>query len=414
MPLAVPRPRLPEVLREEPQFRLLYIGQVLSVLGDRTTMVALPFAVLAAGGSATEVGLVAAAQFAPFLLLSLVAGVLADRGDRRRILIASDVVRCVTQAVAAVLVLAGTATPALLAVTAAAFGAADAFFAPAFTGLMPQTLVDPSRLQQANAMRGLSYSGGSIGGPALAGLLVALGGPGLALGFDALTFFVSVLALLRLRPKVAAKVQDRSPSMLEGLRGGWQEVRSRRWVWSFLGAMAAYHVIVLPSVFVLGPVLSEDEYGGASSWAVVVAAFGAGAIVGDVVLLRWKPRFALRVAALCLVGASAQAAIIGSGLPIAGIAGLEFLAGACVTGFFSLWETSLQEHVPDAALSRVSSYDYLASAGTMPLGAVLAGPVADAVGLQPTLLGMSAIGITVAVLLLTVRAVRELPRGVPA
>ena len=143
----------------------------------------------------------------------------------------------------------------------------------------------------------------------------------------------------------------------------------------------------------------------------MVAAFGAGAIVGDVVLLRWRPRFALRVAALALLGASAQAAIIGSGLPIAGIAALEFVAGAAVTWFFSLWETSLQEHVPDETLSRVSSYDYLASAGLLPLGIAVAGPASVAFGLQTTLVAMSVIGWASALALLSVGAVRNLPRG---
>lgn len=414
MRAVVRRPVLPEVLREEPQFRRLFLGQLLSVVGDRVTSVALPFAVLAVGGDATAVGLVAAAQFAPFLVLSLLAGVVADRSDRRRLLIGSDAVRLVTQLVAAVLLLSGEATPLALGVLAAVFGAADAFFTPAFTGLLPQTLLDGERLQQANALRGLTFSIGSVGGPAIAGVLVALAGPGGALLFDAATFAASIAFLLRVRPAVAAALRGRSDSMLQGLRGGWHAVRSRRWVSAFLLALAVYHVVVLPSVFVLGPVLAQAEYGGASSWAVVVAAFGAGAVVGDLLLLRWRPRFALRVAALCLLGASAQAAVIGSGLPIAGIAALEFGAGIAVTGFFTLWETSLQEHVPNDQLSRVSSYDYLASAGLMPLGAVVAGPASEALGLHEVLLLMSVVGWVSALGLLAVRAVRHLPRGAVA
>ena len=111
------------------------------------------------------------------------------------------------------------------------------------------------------------------------------------------------------------------------LRGGWREVRARSWVWSFLLAMVVYHVIVLPSICVLGPVLFEDELDGATSWAVVSIAFGLGSIVADVLLLRWRPRFALRAAASRLGFASCQAVIIGSGLPIAAIAGARVLRG---------------------------------------------------------------------------------------
>lgn len=404
---------VPAVLREAPQFRRLFLGQVLSVLGDAISTIVLPFAVLAAGGGVAEVGLVAAARFAPFLLLSLVGGVVGDRADRRRVMIASDAVRGAAQAVAGILVLTGDATTGLLALTALAFGAADAFFTPAFVGLLPRTLPDDRLVQPANALRGLSLSAALVGGPALAGLLVATVGAGGALLVDAATFAVSIGFLLALRP-VRPGDDPAQAGLLEGLRGGWRAVRSRRWLWTTLLALAAYHVVVLPAIFVLGPVLAERDLGGAEAWAAVVAAFGAGAIVGDLVLLRWRPRRALRVAAAAMLGASAQAAIIGSGLGLAGIAGLEFLAGIATTWMFSLWETTLQEHVPDAELSRVASYDYLVSVGLMPLGFAVAGPASAAFGLETTLLAMSVLGWAAAVALLAVRAVRDLPRGEPS
>ena len=105
----------------------------------------------------------------------------------------------------------------------------------------------------------------------------------------------------------------------------------------------------------------DRELDGARSWAVIVACFGVGAVLGDLLFLRWRPRHAMRVASLMLVGASCQAAFIGSGLGTWGIGALELLAGICVTGAFTLWETSLGEHIPDRALSRVSSYDYLSA-----------------------------------------------------
>jgi fucose permease len=182
-------------------------------------------------------------------------------------------------------------------------------------------------------------------------------------------------------------------------------------VWSFLAAMSMYHVVVLPAVFVLGPVLAERELDGARSWAVITACFGIGALLGDVLLLRWRPSRALRVSALMLVVASLQAAIIGSGLGTAGIAALELLAGICVTGFFTLWAVSLQEHIPSYALSRVSSYDYLVSVGLMPLGTAVTGFVAHEFGLRPTLIGMSVLAVAASFALLAVRPVRNLGRG---
>jgi MFS family permease len=134
------RALVPDVLRTEREFRLLFAGQVLSLIGDRVMLVALPFAVLEAGGGVREVGLVFGAQLVPFLLFALVGGVLSDRSDRRRVLIASDLARVAVQAAAGALLVAGAADPLSLGVLAALYGTADAFFQPAFTGLLPQTV----------------------------------------------------------------------------------------------------------------------------------------------------------------------------------------------------------------------------------------------------------------------------------
>jgi MFS family permease len=402
---------VPEVLVTEPQFRLLFAGQVLSLIGDRVMLVALPFAVLEAGGSVGSVGLVVGAQLVPFLVFALVGGVLSDRSDRRRVLIASDVARLLVQAAGAGLLLAHAASPLALGLLAALYGSADAFFQPAFTGLLPQTVSHPGQLQPANALRGLSFSVSSVAGPALAGILVAAIGAGAAMLFDAVSFAVSVGCLLRLRPVVAvAAAEETPPAFVQAMRDGWREVRTRRWILAGLGAMCAYHAIVLPAVFVLGPVTVADRLGGPGAWAAVVVSFGVGAMLGDVLLLRVRPRHALRVGGLALVVASCQAAVYGSGLGLAGMCVLQCAAGVGVTMFFTLWEVSLQEHVPGEALSRVSSFDYLAATALMPVGTALAGPIAAELGTQTTLLAMSALGVGCALAFLAVPEVRALPR----
>jgi hypothetical protein len=402
---------VPAVLREEPQFRLLFAGQLLSVLGDRVTMLVLPFAVLGVGGGPAGVVVVSIAQFLPFVLLALPAGVLADRLDRRRIMIASDTVRFAVQLVAGAALLTGHADVPLLVALAAVFGAADAFFQPAITGLVPAT-VAPGHLQSANAVRGLTFSIGSIAGPAIGGALIAVVGTGGSFLFDAVTFVVSAGTLLRLRPLRLASLaaQDR-PHFLGDLAAGAASVRSRPWVIAFLGAGAAYTVLVLPAIFVLGPVLSGARFGGAPGWAVITAAFGVGSLAGDLLLLRWRPRFALRIAALALIGASCQGLIIGSGLGTWPVAALEVLAGVCVTVYFSLWETSLQEHVPGTELSRVASYDYLTSTGAMPLGSLAAGALTSVLSAGAAILLLGGAGLVAAFAVIAVPAVRRLPRG---
>jgi hypothetical protein len=191
-------------------------------------------------------------------------------------------------------------------------------------------------------------------------------------------------------------------------------VRSRPWIIALLAGGAAYSVLVLPSVFVLGPVLAESRFGGAAGWAVITAGFGVGSLVGDLVLLRWRPRYAARVAAAALIGASCQALFIGSGFSVAAITALEVVGGVFVTLYFTLWETSLQEHVPEAALSRVVSYDYLTSTGLLPLGSVMAAGAAALLGAGGAVLAMGALGVAAAIGVFAVPAVRGLPRAGPA
>jgi MFS family permease len=403
---------LPAVLRDNPQFRLLFLGQALSVFGDRITFVALPFAVLAAGGGATEVGLVAAATTLPFFLFSLVAGVIADRVNRRTLMLGSDVVRLLCQLAGGLLLVTDNAEWWHLALLGLAYGSADAFFQPAIYGLMPE-LVPSAQLQSANALRGLSNSTAMVAGPALSGSLVVGLGAGGALLADAATFVASILCLLRLRRAALAKppeVDEAERDLLGGLRAGWREVRTRSWVLAMLGGLAVYHAIVLPSVFALGPVLADDQLGGAGAWAAITAAFGAGSVAGQLLLLRWRPRRAVFASASCLLVASCQAAIIGSGLPVPAIAALEGLTGICVTGYFVLWETSIQEHIPARAVSRVGSYDLFVATGLLPFGTAIAGPLSEAIGLQETLIGMSVLGVVAGLCVLAVPAVRSLER----
>ena len=407
-------PRVPAILREDAPFRLLFTGQALSVVGDRITPVAIAFAVLAIG-SPTDLGIVMAAGGIPFGLFAIAGGVLSDRVGRRHVMLASDVVRAAGQALTAALLLSGRAEVWMLAVLSAVYGTAAAVFMPALIGLIPQT-VAPGRLQAANALLGVTRSVASIAGPAVAGLILAGAGPGEAIAVDAVTFAVSAACLLRLRPRPVAPADERAEGFVVQLRAGWREVRSRAWLRVGLVAMAAYHVLVLPAVFVLGPALAVRELDGADSWATIVTCFGVGTVAGNVLALRMRLRRPVLVAAMGLVGACTQAAIIGSGMGTPGIAAGLLLAGVAVSLFFTLWDTSIQEQVPPHALSRVSSYDFAVSLGLMPLGMALAGPLAGALGLHQTLQAMSALGVLVALAWLVVPSVRQVRRapGPPA
>jgi len=402
--------RLPAL--REPAFRNLFAGQALSRLGDRIAPIALAFGVIDSGGSAADLGIVVAAGTIPFAVFALAAGVWADRVPRRRVMVASDAVRAVVQAATGILLLTGDADIWMLAALAAVYGTGDAFFWPAMNGMLPETIAS-DRLQEANALLGTAQSSSNILGPVIAGVLIAIADPGGAILLDGATFLVSIAFLLRIAPRempAGEAIEAEDEGFAAQLRGGWREVRSRSWVWTVLLALAAYHVIVLPSVFVLGPILSERELGGASDWATISAGFGVGSVIGQVLIYRLPFRRPVRAAVIGLVVASTQAAIIGSGLPVLAIAALEAVTGVAVSLAFTLWETSLQQHIPSRALSRVSSYDFTASAGLMPIGLALAGPLADGIGLHAALRLMSLVGVASALACLAVPSVRGLAR----
>jgi MFS family permease len=404
------------VLRHR-DFRLLFGGQAISVVGDALFPVALAFAVLELSGSATSIGLVLAAQTLPLALLLLVGGVVGDRFSRQRIMVVSDVARAAVQAVAAGLLIGGVAEIWHLAVLAGLYGAAEAFFRPAAGGLVPR-LVPSEDLQQANGLIGMSQSLGLVLGPGLAGVLIALFGPGSAIAIDGVSFLASAACVLAMSPRPGARGTGEDDAadaqFLAQLKEGWREVSSRAWMWVFMLLIAGYHLIALPCVLALGPVVANRELDGASSWAIIVAMFGIGSVLGSALALRLQPRRPLVAAGVAFLGASCQPAIIAGAGSTLLIGGFELLAGICVAYGFTLWETTLGREVAPHALSRVTSFDWFTAVGMMPIGFALVGPLADAVGLHPTMYVATAIMVCLAAAAVTLPGVRALEHTRPA
>jgi MFS family permease len=393
----------------EPQFRRYLAGQFTSYLGDGLLPVAVSFAVLDLTGSASDLGLVLGARMVPVVVFLLVGGVWADRLPRHLVMLGSDLVRLVVQGLLAVLLLTGSAELWHLLVLQALYGLAEAFMRPAATGLLP-TIVAGERLQQANALMSASVNTAYIVGPAIAGVLVAAAGAGTAIAVDAATFVVSTASLALLRVPPAAERAARLP-FLTDLREGWQEFRSRTWLWATVAGFSFYLLAAISPLMVLGPVVADRELGGAGAWGAIAAAIGLGALTGSVGAARVRPARPMLTVAVLLAGPALTATALALALPTPVIAVLGFAAGA-TEGFFEVvWITALQERIPPTALSRVSSYDTLGSFVFMPVGFALAGPVADAAGLRPTLLGVAGCAVATALVLATLPSVRAVGTG---
>jgi hypothetical protein len=392
----------------ERDFRLLLAGQTLSNLGGALVPVAMAFAVLDLTGSATDLGLVLLASRLPNMVLVLTGGVVADRLSRRGVMLASDAVRCLTQAATALLLMTGSARLWELLALQAAHGAAAAFFDPAATGLLPET-VGPGRLQQANALLGLSRSATGILGQVGAGILVATVGAGLALGVDAASFAASAWSLALLRP-TRTTAASRTASFIAQLANGWSEFRARSWLWAPVLHVAMLNLMVLAPLFVLGPVIAKRSLGGATGWATIATAYAAGAVLGGLLGLRWRPQrplLACSVAVLALAPLIAGLAVPVS-LPLLAVAAL--LGGGQASLGELLWSTTLQQHLPAEMLSRVSAYGWLGALLFVPPGYAAVGPVAARIGVGATLwVGAGWVVVSTAGLL-TVPGIRALRR----
>jgi predicted MFS family arabinose efflux permease len=398
-----------DVLHER-DFRLVYGAQVVSLLGDGIIPVALAFAVLDLTGSATDLGLVLAARTVPMVLSLLAGGVLADRASRRRVMVSADLVRLVSQGLLGVLLVSGAAHLWEIALLQAILGAATGFFNPASSGLIPQ-VVSSERLQDANALRGVAMAIGGIAGPVVAGLLVATVGSGEALLADAATFGVSALLLAGLHVEEHA-VEGPRAGFLTDLREGWREMRSRTWAWTVVAAFSLVNLLVAP-FYVLGPLVARRELGGAAAWAGILAARGAGEVLGAIVSLRVRPARPLLVAVLACGLGFIPTMLLAAGASAPLIAAGAVVSGAGVMVFNTLWETTMQSQIPPAALSRVSAYDWFGSLTFQPLGLALAGPLADELGIATTLWAAAVLELSLIASLLLVRDVRRLGASAP-
>jgi MFS family permease len=385
----------------------LYLARASSLFGDGLVPVALAFAVLRIDRSASALGLVLAARSLSLVTFLLVAGVFADRLPRQQVMIGADLLRLGAQGLTAALLIGGEARIWQLIVLAFVYGGGQAFFLPASTGVVPQT-VSPGRLQEANALISLTSSGFSILGPVVAGVLVATVGPGWALAADAASFLVSAAFLARLR--IVGEIGSSRASFFSELRAGWHEFRSRTWLWVDGVFSALGNFAVLSPLWVLGPVVAQRSLGGASAWAIIATGFGIGSVLGGIGALRLKPVHPLRVGVAVLSLLALPPALLASPAPTFAIAAGALAAGLGLSLFNTLFETTAQQHVPPAALSRVASIDWVLSVGLQPLGFALVGPVAQRLGLTITLAASATWAVVSTMVVLAVPSVRQVRR----
>jgi predicted MFS family arabinose efflux permease len=340
----------------------------------------------------------------PLLASLLAGGVIADRTSPRAVMVAADLTRVASQGATATLLITGGAAVWSLAALAGLTGAATGFFNPASTGLLP-AVVAPEHLQRANGLRATAMAGGEIVGPVVAGILVATVGVGWAMAIDAGTFAASAGFLARLR--LPARLARDPVSFFGDLREGWHAFRARTWVWAFVAAVAVVNTL-WGAWSILGPVVAKRDLGGAAAWGTILAAMGAGGLAGGVIAIRTRPRRPLVVATLTIALASVPLGLLAAGAGVALLALGALLSGGALMLGNTVWESTLQRHVPAESLSRVSAYDWFGSLAFRPLGLAIWGPVAGAIGISVSLWLAFSLLLAAALVPLAVRDIRQL------
>jgi MFS family permease len=396
----------------EREFRLLFAATTITTAGDQIASIALAFAVLDVG-SATDLGIVFAVRQSVEVIVLLFGGVLSDRLPRNLVLVGASLIQGAAQTVTAALVLTGSASVAAIVALQGLYGVGHGVVVPAEVGLVPQT-VSPARLQQANALQGLTRNFLRVLGPALGGVLIVAGSPGVALAADAATFFVCavILRLIRIPPRQAT---EGAAGFFRELREGWHEFTSRTWLWASVLFFGLGN-LAFAAQGVLGPAVAKAELGGAGAWATILTAGGLGSVIGGLIALRIRPSRPLAASVIAAAPFAVTLAALAVPAPVWVLAAASFVAGAGLSVHLALWFTLFQQQVPERAQSRVSSYDALGSFVLMPVGFALAGPLADAIGVSTTLWAAFAldIGCLLAILAIpsvwTLRAARAEPR----
>ena len=395
-------------------FALLWAGATVSLAGDGVYVVALAWQVYELSDSPTALSLVGVAWTLPLALFVLLGGVVSDRFERRRIMIAADLVRVLAAATIGVLSLTGAIELWHLIALAAVFGSGEAFFGPAFMSFVPQ-IVPKDLLLQANSLdqfiRPFAFL---LVGPAIGGWLVAAFGPGQAFMLDAGTFLVSALAILLIRHRgtFRREAEEKGMSFFRELREGFAFVKAHAWLWATLLAAAVFLLAYWGPIDVLVPYRVRNELGGdANDFGFVLACGGIGSILAALVLgQRGLPR--RHITFMYSAWAIGSLALVGFGLATSvwQLQAFSLLEGAFFTAGMVVWGTLVQTLVPTELLGRVTSLDWFVSTSLVPLSFALTGPVSAALGAQTTLVVAGLVAGFVTIAFLFVPGVRDTER----
>jgi predicted MFS family arabinose efflux permease len=393
-------------------FRLLWTGMMVSLLGDGVFYVALAWQVYELSDAPTALSLVGLAMSLSQVVFLLLGGVASDRFDRRRVMLAADLLRAVVIGILGLLALADSLQLWHLVILSSIYGMGAGFFGPAFDAVVPD-LVPDRLLAQANSLdQILKPTALRLAGPAVGGWLIAAWGTGGAFLLDAASFLVSAAMLVQMNPHSRRPADAGAASALREVRDGFAFVRRHIWLWgTFLAATFAYLLFMGPTE-VLVPFVVKHLGGNARDLGLVFSVGGLGAVAGALLVgHRGLPR--RHISFMYLTWSVATLAVAGYGLAtrVWHLMLVSFAFNALEAAGTVVWTTTKHRMVPAALLGRVSSFDWFISIGLLPLSFAATGPVAGAIGVRTTLIAAGLLGGVVTLGFLFLPGMRETERG---
>jgi MFS family permease len=357
-------------------FQALLASQGVSALGDAVSFTALPLLVLALTGSGLAMGIVGALQGIPDLGFGVLAGALADRTDRRRMMFLADVGRTCLTALIPLSVVFGGPTMLVVVLVAAPMSILRALFLAGYTASVP-AVVGRSEIARANSILEGTYSFGYIIGPALAGLLSGLIGPGRTLAVDAVSFALSAAALAAMRVDLRAPTDRPRTSIVADVREGVQFILNHRLLRSMILFWGLVSVLTAPLVTALTVHVTRDLGDGDTILGLLLTAYGIGTAIGSFATARLSRG---HVGPLLLGGTGALGAmflVVSMMTSIAGLLGVALVAGAAQGVVLVTYITARTAHSPEQLLGRVGSTARVISLGLQPLGMLAGGALID-------------------------------------
>lgn len=387
--------------------RKLVAARFISNLGNGLGPIAIPFGVLALPNTnGTSLSMVWFANMLPLVAFTLIGGVIGDKFPRAQLVGGADILLGILVLANGISLITGNGALWIFIVVGFVGGFLNAIWYPSM-GALTSDLADEKILQESNSSIMLSSNIAMIIGTSIGGGLVALYGAGWAIVIDGVSFIIAGLVVYSLR-KNTPVAKPTSESTFRELKSGWKEFTSHKWIVAIVAASTILFACERSIYSIIGPLVAKNNLGGPKPWALILAIWSIGSVLGVLVAGKVKPKYPIRFALMMQFPSVLWALALGNTDSILLIAMASFSLGISMDLFYVFWVTTIQQHVAKDSLSKVLAYDAWGSMAMAPLIMGIAGPITEYFGTKATLNAISIICFSALLMPFLVKEVRDI------